>query len=289
MKNKSYFFVGKIIYLILILSLWQINIYCQKSSNPVLLATLQDTGVELDISEYLYKVANNASGNFSDHRGKGLIAIRVCSPEPIQIAFFYAMGNPINNTERFRDLIDGLRYNSPPNPKTEVYFLRTNKNCKLGKQFTTQYWFVPEDADLPEFVEYRKFGEVDYYNVIFNNYQAKEEDPLFPFMINNELLNGERDTELNSKTFEFAKPQIAKLLKRNKTALLLIKTPDDLRRQKIINPRAAALKTFLNQQGIGNHRIFVRKCSWCFNSTYHTTSKDLYPEVSIFFQEPPQK
>lgn len=285
MISNLYHFVKKAFYLALIVSLYQDTGYAQRSSKAILMSEMQaiPENVDFDISEYLYKLGMKTAANFDDYPN-GLIAVRVCSPELLPIALVYGSTNPLSTTERFRELTNSFRVNLPPDAKTEIYFLRSNKNCKLSEQFTVQYWFVPEDADFPEFVEHKKMDDIYINDLIYEILQLDDSELKFPFKADKMLLDAEDDVEVNPEIFETAKKKIAELLIQNKTAYLLIKMPDTLRQQRIINPRAAALKTFLNKQGIGNHRIFVRKCSWCFNNTYNSKSKDLYPEISIIYQ-----
>jgi len=272
---------------VLLFWLLQVCAYSQISGKPVLMAELPDNVDGLDVSNYLNKISIKALDNFNKSPN-GIIAVKVCSSEPLPIALFFGVDNPLINVPIFsKEYFEVSKNSIQKEIKTEIFFLRTDKNCKSHQRgFPTQWWFVPEGADFPEFVEYKKMDDISISHLIYENYPPSNEDK-FVFQINSQLLKTEKDVEATSENYTLAEKKIAELLKKNLTAYLLIAKPNTLsafrREKKIIDPKAIALRSFLNKQGIGNHRIFIRECSRCFSYMYQSKSKDLYPEVSIIY------
>lgn len=292
MNSQFYEFVKVKFCLIIIFCLLCGIVVAQQPGKPILITEITGEDGELDLSEYIYRIVEKTRANFRNYP-EGIVAVRICSSEPLPIALDFGIDHPFLVAERLRKDVDAYRDKYFDKKITEIVFLKSNKNCRRFKSglFPTQYWFVPKGVDFPEFIEYKKLDDISKENLIFENFLRDKflknqsiEDTKSLFLINGKFFGTEENVQLTPETYLDAKKKIASLLKEHRTAYLLINTPDTVKERRKINPKAIELKTYLIKQGIGSHRIFIKQCSRCYSYIYEAESEEFYPEVSIIYQ-----
>lgn len=229
-----------------------------------------------DSSERIIHSIENTSDKF-EKDPNGLYAIRVCSPDPLPVAFVGASGVAlaVRQITLQLDYLKKTKFLNVPEPN--IFFLRNDKGCGLNKNSAaTEYWFIPSDAELPEFVEIKKYTDITINGLIFN-YSDFDEKLL--------SLSVTEDAVLTPNYYEMVKAELVKMLKKDKTSLLLIEVPQFLvkRKTKIIPSQADELKLFLTGKGIGKHRIFIKKNGYYYQEVNSNTG--FYPNVTIAYQK----
>lgn len=203
-------------------------------------------------------------------------AIRICSPNSLPIAFADASGIKLA-VRQITQRLDYLKNTKFINfPESNIFLLRNNKKCQLSKNPpVTEYWYVPSNAELPEFVEIRKYGDITFDELTFD-YEK----------FDTRLLGSSASeaATLNAKDYEAVKAALVQKLKKDKTSLLLIEVPQFIikRKTKIAAPQADELKSFLIRNEIGSHRIFIKRNGYFYQKTNSDT--DLYPNLTIIRQ-----
>lgn len=228
-----------------------------------------------DYAERIIHTIENTADKF-EKDPNAVYAIRVCSPDPLPVAFAGASGVALAVRQIMLQL-DYLKNTKFLNlPESNIFFLRNNKDCGLkNNSAATEYWFVPSNAELPEFVEIKKHTDLTANGLIFN-YSDFDEKLL--------CISAPEDVALTPRYYEAIKSELVKMLKKNKTSLLLIEAPQFLMKGKIktIPSQADELKLFLTRKGIGKHRIFIKKSGQYFQNAKPNT--DFYPNVTIIYQ-----
>ena len=141
----------------------------------------------------------------------------------------------------------------------------------------TEFWFVPSNAEFPEFAEVRKPEDISSKNLI----------ELYSF-IDGRLLSPEKFNDSISLTpeyYEIFKARLLEMLRKDKSALLSLEylTTYGKFKYQILN-EANKLKAFLIRNGVGNHRIFINQCIVsCGYDNKSNNSK--YPNVTIVYQK----
>jgi len=208
----------------------------------------------------------------------GFFVVRVCSTTPLPIAVTNAAG--VNwGIKIVKNQIAVNKYSSNITiPESRIYLLRNTKGCNFYKNLPlTEYWFVPSDAEFPEFAEIRKPEDISSKNLI----------ELYSF-IDGRLLSPEKFNDSISLTpeyYEIFKTRLLEMLRKEKSALLSIEylTTYGKAKNQILN-EANKLKTFLIFNGIGKHRIFIKECIvGCGYDNKSNNSK--YPNVTIVYQK----
>lgn len=151
---------------------------------------------------------------------KNYLAIRICSNDPLPVAFSLAKGMPqyvIENIKRYNPLFE---FNTP-----QITILKNNANCEIKKNeyYLTEYWAVNNNAQDLKFTESENFE-----NIIVS------------------------EIKIDSKS----KQQIIETLKSNKNSWIIVKMSV---KQKNIPREIQRLQRFLRGNKIQKDRIFVKK------------------------------
>lgn len=251
-----------------------ILVFCEiaiSQNNPVLLADISPNWD--DISELInHQVVDGVEKRLKQDPN-GLFAIRICSTDPLPIAFASAHQGEFFAVRIMKSRLETLRNNwSPKTYAAEMYFLRNTKGCKSTKGIShVEYWYVPGYADLPEFVEIKKADDITLHHLTF-----------FSKNFNGELISLPKSQEpllLTPEYYEMIINKVKELLIKNKTAYLLIETDAFGGGARKVQLKVNNLKLILNQIGIGNHRIFIKKSGW------ENSKEDLYPNLTIVYQK----
>ncbi len=223
----------------------------------------------------LYHEIENAADKFTKDPN-AFFAMRVCSANPLPIAFANALGVKFavkivnQHIEYFKKTL------AVKIPDSKIYFLRNDKGCKLISQPNTEFWFVPSNADFPAFVEIENYDNLTVHNFTYWFEEVNDGMLLSP------PLPSPTGSLLTPELYEKVKSNIYQTLRNKKTAYLQIEIPRYGKKTQIakIKVQAGKLKTFLTGNGIGSHRIFVRTIEDATNS-----ERDIYPDVTIIYQE----
>lgn len=243
---------------------------CQ--NKPVFLAQVSPNPD--DITELINHDVVDKVENYLRKDPKGLFAIRTCSSDPLPVAFAYANGGQFFALRLMKE-----RLSSFINPQTKefaeskMFFLRNDKGCKFyGSKSFVEYWFVPSEADFPPFIEIKKTENFNN-KVLIYNYKEFDGDLL-------SLTPSKDFTLLTPDYYESIKKKLVELLKEDKTAFVLVNYPTYGNSYN----NAVQLQTYLIKNGIGKHRIFIKKCAAsCYIS--QEERKTLYPNLTITYQK----
>lgn len=239
-------------------------------------------------TDSLYHSLENIQEDFRKDP-QGTFAIRVCSNDPLPIAFADAAGviYGINIVEKQLNFLRNTA--SLKIPESKIIFLRNTKGCKFYKNIPlTEYWFIPSYTDLPEFVETRKAEDIVIDDLIFQspdnllNIKTITDRLVYSFYIDEKINTSKKEIKLGFENIQAAKNGIAELLKKDKTAYLLINIPSSANKRNNIALKANEFKSYLVKLGIGSHRIFIKNCLSCF---YPNNSEIQFPKVAIIYQK----
>lgn len=187
------------------------------------------------------------------------IAIRVCSKDPLPIAFAFAVGQPFIALDYWK--LNGNFIN------TKIYFLRQNKRCELKPNFRylTEYWVVPQGAKFPVSVEIKRAEdlELEYLTSSFSEFDG-------------EIISSEDWIKLTPDYYKKVESKILESLKEDKRAMVLLETPNS----KKVWKRALRTKRFLTKRSIKNSRIFIKK-----NNYFYADKKYKYPNITVVRQK----
>lgn len=261
--------MNKLCYLIFV-----VFVFCEfalSQNKPILLADISPNWD--DISELINHDVVDAVEYRMKKDPNGLFAIRICSPDPLPIAFASTDRGQFLAFRIMKPRLETLRNNwSPKTYAAEIYFLRNTKGCKSTRgESHVEYWYVPSYADLPEFVEISKAEDITLQYLTF-----------FSKSFNGELISQPVTQEhplLNHEYYKIVVNKVKELLIKNKTAYLLIETNAFGRGARNVQLKVNKLKSLLNQIGIDNHRIITKK------SGREDSKEDLYPNLTIVYQK----
>lgn len=241
----------------------------QNSYKPLLLGK---SSPYYEDQDRLYHQIESTAAMFKNDPN-ALLAVRVCSTDPLPIAYVNAAGIDWV-IKQFNEQINALRKQTYPVdiPASRVYYLRNDTGCGSYRNVNlTEYWFVPSDADFPEFIEFSKPENILEKTLIFSS------------QIDVRLIAPDKPENFISLTtagYETFKVNLIKKLREDKTSLVLINYPSSGIAQKIIFDKSNKLKMFLTKYGIRPQRIFVKQSPKDdFNN--HSDS-ELFPNVTVF-------
>lgn len=245
----------------------------QISDKPILLGNRSHYDEDTDA---LFHSLENVRYMFEKDR-KASFAVRVCSPDPLPVAFADAAGVSYG-IRIVKQQLDYLKeYSFLKIPERNIYLLRNEKRCKFYKNTTlTEYWFVPSNANLPEFVEAGDPKNFLTDNLILN---FKEFD--------GKLTSSKKSGDLISLTpvnYKIIKLNIFELLRKDKISYILINYPTYGTSRRIIYSKALQLQAYLVKKGIGKHRVYIKRCvTACYIPENEKNA--LYPNVTIVYQK----
>lgn len=264
----------KLLFLLSLFITFLISINAQQQNKPIYLGGYSPYYEDPD---GLYHKIEGTGGRFSSDPN-GFFAVRVCSTAPLPIAVTNAVGvdwgiKIVKNQIAVQN--GSLRVSIP---ESRIYLLRNPKGCKVYKNLPmTEFWFVPSNAEFPEFAEIRKPEDISSKHLID-----------FYILIDGRLISPEKFNDsiaLTPEYYKIFKNLILEMLRKEKFALLSIEylTTSGKSKNQILN-EAHKLKTFLILNGIGKHRIFINECVViCGYDNESNNSK--YPNVTIVYQK----
>ena len=219
-----------------------------------------------------------------------LLAVRICSADPLLVALETAFVSPINRVDELEN--QGIYERDPKTgepknwqyyvPKNRAVFLRQNKTCRITKDkpADVEFWIVRPNNELPEFVEARKVSEISDFDIILGDAYFKDGNHKKDTIENN-YSKGEK---LTPEIYKTALMRVVNFMKEKRMALTVIKIPFYGRfPNKIINNHALEAQNFLKKNGIGSYRIFIKKISYG-NDVPSNEDIDEYPSISIVYE-----
>ena len=233
------------------------------------------------------------AGRFN--REEDLLVAVVCSTDPLPVSLAIANGIPVNFAIKMET--EGNRYSIPYDepdisksfiPRSKILFLRQNKNCGFlkNKWVGVNYWIVPKRNELPSFVEARTssdFSEyvlTDFYDVFYNSPEDKVYRAIF------KPGEEEKQIKLTPEIYKTALNKLVDSLKQNRTAIAVIQIPYSGKSpNKKILSNVLLTQTFLKKNGIGSHRIFVKRIHFEDYGSPNDDSTSKYPNITIVFQD----
>lgn len=251
-----------------------ILVFCQLATGqnkPVLLADISPNWD--DLSELINHDVVDSVEYRMEKDPNSLFAVRICSPDPLPITFASINRGQFLARQIIKPRLERLREQWLPGTyAAEMYFLRNTKECKSTKGEThVEYWYVPSCADLPEFVEISKADDITLQYLTFSSKNFNGE-------LISQPVTGEHPL-LTPEYYKIVVNKVKELLIKNKTAYLLIETNASGRGARNVQIKVNKLKSLLNQIGIGNHRIFIKKSGW------EDSTEDLYPNLTLVYQK----
>jgi hypothetical protein len=188
-----------------------------------------------DVLNGIDDAALEAKARIEESGGK--LVIRVCSKESFPIALALAKGLPFVAKDEFE--------NYGGNSDRLIY-LRNADGCKIisNDYFVTEFWYAPEDVELPAFIEARRATALTAVHLIARGNTG----------------DGQTLAPVTAESFVGVLEKAVNELKENRTAIMLIVTPSD----KLVSGtaqvrRAKQARDYLVKNGIAEHRIQMRK------------------------------
>ena len=222
-----------------------------------------------DVSETLSTISLLIEADFNFD--KDVLAIRVCSNDPLPMAAAYAKGLPVYaRSEPYLSPSINERTSFKPIPTSKIFFLRQNKNCKIVKnqQFLTEYWIVPQTARFPDYVESNKAENITAYLLNSNaDFDGK-------------IISSSGRISLTPKYFKMIKSNLLEMLKQDKKSFVLLEMPISGISHKTITANTLATKRFLMRNGIGGNQIFIKNYP-----LYSEAREDKYPAITVVCQK----
>lgn len=185
-------------------------------------------------------------------KDRAIVAIRVCSKEPMSFALATAGADPFRIAELLRD---GYAY-SPE----RVIFLRSEDclSSKYPSRLATEIWAIPEGASLPPHVEALKSNQVRLISL------------------------GERPANRGVRDYRTASQKLIQDLRANPASVGVIFGYFLERPSPILRRRLREVSRILEQSGLPRERYLVRLKSWNDEvSTYPPDSEPQYPSVFV--------
>ena len=227
--------------------------------------------------EFIVSILENIADRFLNGKNKdSFVALRVCSPDPLDVTFA--------RDEYDTDLIlFRIREDFKVIPLSNVYLLRDSNCIPDTTKFYTEYWYVPKNADFPPFVEIKKIQDLSAEVLIGSFYITGK----------NLVSDDESDDniDLTPEFYEAVKHKLVEKLRTNKTAFVLInyanQSYSDLDRaaRKSVLKKAFQLRAYLMSQGIGKYRIFVKEAKDYYTVDNNSKITAYYPDVTIAYQK----
>lgn len=215
-----------------------------KAEKPYLITTFYPMG-----EDFLEAISNYEFSFSTTFESKGLLAIRICSKDPMPVALATASGRPFWVTS----MLEKKGFS-----KARMIYLRQDKNCKLenDQEALTEFWSVPRDTELPEFAESRKAQDLSVY----------------------ELAQSE---ELTPALYKSALDKLIDVLRKDRRATAIVHIPYYPKSVSLeMNKRISFTLKYLSDNGIGGYRIYVRKFS--LGARPDATFEDpIYPDISV--------
>lgn len=251
--------MSKLIYTVSILIVFSSIGFAQNIEKATLLGSF-DVNAE-DLLNEIDKAGMKVEKTFNSQ--SDILAVRVCSNEPLPIALALSAGAAFVTTSRLQGF--GI-------PKSNMYYLRYN-NCRVRSHNygATEYWFVPKNAEFPAFVEARRVSHISGYEMTHAGFVGTRE-PFDPRSAQSEKLN----PELYEQTLQ----RISKLLKDNKGAVTIIILPQyKLAPTAELNKRVGYTLNYLTQRGVARHRILIKKIYPGY--VIESGNEPRYPDISV--------
>lgn len=213
-----------------------------------------------------------------------ILAIRICSTDSFPVALETAFISPFNWIDEVENL--GIFEHDPVTgrpkswrnyvPKDRVVFLRQDKKCRITKDkpADVEFWIVRPTNELPEFVEARSASTIaDFQVIVGDNYFNTENKD-----------DGIKRENLTPILYQTALTSVADFMKKKRTAAAVITVPFYGRTpNKTIVNRVLEAQNFLKKNGIGSHRIFVKRISYG-NDIPSEEYIDKYPGISVVYE-----
>jgi hypothetical protein len=181
-----------------------------------------------------------------------IVAVRVCSKEPIPFALATGAAEPF----RIAELLEGGYAYSPE----QVLFLRS-EDCLSAKEPSrpaTEIWAIPEGASFPSHVEALKSNEARLVSL------------------------GKRPANRGVRDYRSAVDQLIKNLRANPTSRGLIFGYFLERPSPVLQRRLREVTKILEQSGLPSDRYLVRPMGWNDEvSTHPPDPEPRYPSVFV--------
>lgn len=204
-----------------------------------------------------------AEANFNPQ--EEILAVRVCSNDPLPIALAMANSAPFLTT---------LKLEKRGIPKSSIFYLRQNKNCKSipNDYVSTDFWLIPKNAEFPEFVEARRASNLSGYELTHAGFLA-EVDPV-------EVRSSELE-KLTPQSYNLVLKRMVDLMRKNKSAVAVIQVPYYRRSSTAeLNKRVRDTLEYLKVNNIADHRIYVRKM-YSGNTMASPEDEPKYPDIMV--------
>jgi hypothetical protein len=184
-------------------------------------------------------------------KDRAMVAVRVCSKEPLAFALATAGADPFQIAE----LVAGGPEYSPE----QVVFLRAD-DClsKFPSATATEIWAIPAGASLPPHVEALKSNEVKLITL------------------------GKRPANRGVLDYRSAVSELIKNLRANPTSKGVVLGYFLERPSPVLRRRLREVRKILEQSGLPPNRYLVRPIGWNDEvSTYPPDSEPTYPTVFV--------
>lgn len=258
------------------------NFYDPKMNpnKPFLLSSIQGIGEE--IGERRFHTLENAYAAFLDDP-QFLLALRVCSSYPLPIVSTsneYGIFWTVDLIKKRFSYETNIAGSSRGIPLERVFLLRNDKNCTFynQKNFVTEYWLIPKDSDLPNFVEIEKLDEYDRDDLIADSHFQTSED------LTN-TLTPEKYVPVTSSSYESFKFNILKLARKNKFSYFLIEYPNAGKSKRKVFLESSRLKQFLVKNNIREERIIVKQCDEQYCNLGFEDKYPVYPNIAHIYRK----
>lgn len=245
------------IYSILLVFIFNSFVFCQDTdkteiNKATLLFSLQPE--DEDLAEAIYIIGEQAKSKMQSKQD--VLAIRVCSKLPLPFALSGSYGNPF--------LTADLLTKNYSISKNNIYYLRQETNCEMYNSALTEFWFVPENADLPEFVEFKRATDLFSQTITTRGYIYRE---------------NETSRKLNPQLFQQTLDIVVDRLRKNRTIFVLINfsSPDKKTKSEVAK-RSIETKEYLQKKGISSYRIILNRC---IDEEVEDSKENSYPTIII--------
>jgi hypothetical protein len=184
-----------------------------------------------------------------------MIAMRICSGEPLSVAMFLAVVNPLGVGESIaKEGINGRVFF----PQDRITILRSQDCSITDPPFVPlEFWGVPKGAALPPFVEAVKLCQV--------------------------LLDGPANEHVKTqKAYRHALKKVVALAQASADAVVIVLGEYNVTQSSSMRRALREAKSFLKQSGLPQTRYFVRlKPSAYYDPAYSVDREPKYPNVVV--------
>ena len=168
-------------------------------SGAVLLA--RAPGPAVGFADTLNQVLNGASAGLKQKNVS--VAIRTCSPSVLATSLPLSDGFPLVVAEELR------KAGFTPD---RILYLRQADDCRTNRRYRTEYWLVPDGAQLPPYLELRRASQISAYLFIGDSFS--ESGSRITYYGQNRILTEE--------TFEQMLDEAAKQILRDSSSLFIV-------------------------------------------------------------------